>query len=174
MRRWPLTLLLLVAVPLLGIGCEFFEDLDDDSEYPDYEGDLDLDTLDAMITCDSGGGTTGTWDVVILFDGWADYMWMEMHSSGYSECFDSSTGDACVMDGVQRPGWYMDRYDHGWDEDAGFWDEWEILLDFDSATWPPSSDESYFGCEDSSIIDFYFCGCDEYTGECRCSGAEPA
>jgi len=169
----PLSVLALAAWPLVGIGCVFVDDDDSaDDNWPSYEGEIDLDNMDVAISCHPDADpTTGSWDVVVFLEGWAEIAWIELWSldDAYCEGFHSTTGDPCDNDGVSRPGWDMERYDYGYDEVLGHWDEWELQLAFDALSWPPSSTESYLSCDDN--LEFYVCGCDEYSGICYCSDA---
>ncbi len=163
-----LAALALVLLPVLP-ACDSF--LEDDDDYPDYDGVIDLDTAEADIVCneDDQDYFLGEWDALLLFDGWASEAWVEMWSDTYCEGYDEATGNPCDADGQARPGWEMENWDYGWDEDMGHWDQWQIILPFDGETWPPAADTSYFTCDDA--IEFYFCACDDATEECFCSGA---
>ena len=156
----------LILLPLVGIGCVF----DMDEDWPEYEGEIDLEMVDVDVACTPDADpSTGTWDLVVFVEGWAEIFWVELWSleDDYCEGFDSATGDPCDNDGESRPGWDMDQYDYGFDDELGHWDEWELLLGFDAVSWPPSSDESYLGCDDN--LELYVCGCDESSGACYCS-----
>ena len=165
----------LAAVPwtLVLAGCDF-DILDDDSadeDWPDYEGEIDIAGLDAMIECNADGGSpeTGSWTFTVFFDGWSDWMWVEIWGDPYCEGYDPATGDWCDTTGNGRPGWDMVEYDRGWDEELGFWDEWDLELPFDSTIWTPADGVSYFSCAMAPDIEIYFCGCDEATTLCDCT-----
>ncbi len=157
----------LAAMPACDLTLD--DDTSDDDTWPDYEGTIDMNTVDADITCaeDPDDYVFGDWDIIVFFDGWAAEAWVEMWSENYCEGYDSETGDPCEYEGTERPGWDMNNYDYGWDGTSGFWDSWDLLLPFDGESWPPSADTSYFTCDDA--FEFYFCACDDATDECFCS-----
>ena len=167
-------LALLVTVPFVFGACEFIDDDDsaaeDDDDWPEYEGEIDIQSIDADISCyPDAESVTGSWDFVVFLEGWAEFLWVELWSleDSYCEGFDTTTGYPCDIDGVERPGWDMERYDYGFDDTLGFWDEWELQLGYDTSSWPASASESYLGCDND--VEFYICGCDEFTGNCYCS-----
>ena len=157
-------------------GCDDFLLDDDDADWPDYEGEVDLDDPVVHIECiedvpDGSPEGRGIWELTLLVEGWASYTWVEMWSSGYCEGYDSATGNPCVEQGQERPGWAMDPWDHGWDAELGFWDEWILDLPYHVDISSPESGNSWFSCDMGPGIEFYFCACDDYTDDCYCTDA---
>jgi len=164
-----------MALGALAGGCDDFV-LDDDDDWPEYEGELNLNDPAVAIDCiedvpDGSPEGEGTWEISLLIDGWSSYTWVELWSNGYCEGYDAATGDPCTEGGQDRPGWEMEPWDHGWDADLGFWDEWIIDLPYHVDIATPDSGASWFSCDMAALIEFYFCACDDYTDDCYCSDA---
>ena len=147
-----------------------------DDDTPVYEGEIDLAYADILVDCyvDVAEGDPegeGTWEFTIFFEGWATDMWVEMIdlAGDYCEGWDDQTGDPCLTDDLERPGWSMVQDDYGWDAASGFWDQWLLDLDYHSDLWPPLDEESWIPCEIDTDLALDFCGCDYATDNCYCT-----
>ena len=98
---------------------------------------------------DAEGGGTGEFRFSIEVTGWAASCRAELHASdgSYCEGVDPSTGEVCVSDGTERPGWAMADEEYGWNAAEGHWDQWELTLPYHRGIWPPEDTASWFVCE---------------------------
>ena len=159
------------------------DDDDDDDDTPDYEGTIDMDNAYLEASCTVTDESTpespegeGYFDFFIDVPGWADTeagCWIEMWdlTSDYCEGYDPETGDPCDLGGT-RPGWDMDAVAFGWDPTDGFWDQWELTLDYHGggSVWPPDDDATLFICENAgNNFETYFCCCDLVVDTCDCT-----
>lgn len=161
MKNLHLLLAFVLGLGLVGIGCE--TELDDDDsagdDWPDYTGDIDLDssyitngcTVEvASVSVDQDPAPSGYFEFDIELTGWAMECWIEMwdDTSAYCEGWDE-LGDPCAPDGAgTRPGWDMAQGDYGYDAATGHWDSWYLTLDYEMV-WPPHANESLFICENA-------------------------
>ncbi len=151
-------------------------DDDDDDSTPNYTGDIDMDNAYLESACwatvpqgDPAGGQ-GTFAFHVEMPGWADSAWVELWSisTSYCEGYDPVSGNPCDNNGIVRPGWDLDNIDYGWDPGVGFWDVWELDLDYHEI-WPPANDASMFACEDAgSGFELWYCAVDYYTYDAFC------
>lgn len=132
------------------------DEWDDDDSWPEYEGEIDMGDAFLSASCtvevpleeeDDGYPASGYFQYELQMDGWAGDCWLEMWSndSPYCEGYDEN-GEPCDDEEVQRPGWWFNQGDYGWDAQYGFWDSWWMDLDYEHS-WPPDPGKSYFTCE---------------------------
>ncbi len=190
MKNLSYILALMLSLGLVLFGCPTSPDddsadddtADDDDATPDYTGTIDMANAALSASCvatvesvPNGPTPEGYFDFSIDLEGWASDMWVEMWDlapgSDYCEGYDPETGDPCVTGNYERPGWDMTNADFGWDSTLGFWDYWELHLEYimDLAA-ADAAGKSIFICENAgNNFQTWFCGCDMHTAECFCT-----
>ena len=189
MKNLTYILALMLSLGLVLFGCPTSPDDDsadddtaddDDDSTPTYTGTIDMDNAALYASCAATVGSVeggppgeGYFDFEIDVEGYAEIMWIEMWDkvSSYCEGWDPDTGDVCETAGYERPGWDMSNVNYGWNETDGFWDIWDLHLEYyqELAVAHPAG-KSIFICENAgNNFRVYFCGCDYATEECLCT-----
>ena len=155
---------------------------DDDDGTPQYTGEIDMANALMYGECtatvpedptDPSVVAEGWYEFDIGVGGWAWTCWIELWdlTSPYCEGYDPATGDPCETGSYVRPGWEMDNDSYGWNPAGGFWDRWDLHLEYIADLQQADAQgSSIFICEDAgNSFETWFCCCDDYTELCYCT-----